>query len=53
MSVSPSGADLVQASLTRRRIRRVRRSGPALRVSFDVTLRGPEVRVEPISEFLK
>ena len=45
MSVSLSGADFVQASLTRRRSDEFDDPDLRFRVGFYVTLRGPEVRV--------
>ena len=45
MSVSPSGADLVQASLACRRSDEFDDPDLRFRVGFDVTLRGPKVRV--------
>ena len=45
MSVSPSRADFVQASLTRSRSDEFDNPDLRFRVGFDVTLRGPKVRV--------
>ena len=45
MSVSPSGADFVQAFLASRRSDEFDDPDLRFRVSFDVTLRGPKVRV--------
>jgi hypothetical protein len=45
MSVSPSGVDFVEVSLTRRRSDEFDDSNLRFGVGFDVTLRGPKVRV--------
>ena len=45
MSVNPSGTDFVQATLTPRRSDEFHDPDLRFRVGFDVTLRGPKVRV--------